>query len=117
MVVLLLFASWLQSRCRADGQGKVKLATRAAQFAALEETQERTNAVCNWISPQAWGQRLLAQCCLHKLTYSAVRERFALSAQLTIRAISRVADADSNAALVMRTRALVNAPYAANSAA
>lgn len=72
---------------------RVKLLPTIEQIDALRMTLERANEACNYISDEAWQSRTFRQFPLHKLTYYDVRERFGLSAQMTVRAISRVSDA------------------------
>lgn len=72
---------------------KVKLLPTPEQANALKRTLETANAACNYISEQAWQERTFRQFSLHKLVYYNVRERFGLSAQMTVRCISKVADA------------------------
>jgi putative transposase len=54
---------------------------------------ERFNAACNAIAAIAYRERCANNVMLQKLVYYSVRERFGLSAQLTIRAIGKVVDA------------------------
>jgi IS605 OrfB family transposase len=63
------------------------------QAQALRKTLEVANAACNYISDQAWESKTFRQFPLHKLTYYSVKEIFDLSAQMVVRAISKVADA------------------------
>jgi IS605 OrfB family transposase len=72
---------------------KIKLAPTPIQRQALLSTLERCNAACNWIAEQAYAARSTNKIGLQKLVYYAVRERFSLSAQMTIRAIAKVVDA------------------------
>lgn len=72
---------------------KIKLAPTPTQGQALLSTLERCNAACNWIAEQAYAARSTNKVAVQKLVYYAVRERFSLSAQMTIRAIAKVADA------------------------
>jgi IS605 OrfB family transposase len=72
---------------------KVKLLPTPEQAAALRRTLETANAACDYISRQAWRARVFRQFSLHKLVYYDVRERFGLSAQVTVRCIAKVADA------------------------
>jgi IS605 OrfB family transposase len=72
---------------------KVKLVPTLEQADALKHTLETANAACNYISERAWEERTFRQYSLHKLVYHAVRERFGLSSQMTVRCISKVADA------------------------
>ena len=54
------------------------------------------NAACSWIAERARDEGITAKFRIHRLTYYEVRERFGLSAQLTVRAIGKVADALNN---------------------
>ena len=72
---------------------RVKLLPTTEQADALRETLERANEACGYISEKAWQAKTFKQFPLHKLTYYAVREQFGLSAQMTVRAVARVADA------------------------
>ncbi|MER3403008.1 MAG: transposase, partial [Armatimonadota bacterium] len=71
----------------------VKLQPDAEQSAALLETMERLNAACNAIADVAFRERTANKVRLQKLVYYEIRERFGLSAQMTVRAISKVAEA------------------------
>lgn len=71
---------------------KVKLQTTPEQHQALLETLERANAACDQISEAAWKNRVFNQFKLHKLTYYSIRESSGLSAQMTVRCISKVTD-------------------------
>ena len=72
---------------------QVKLLPAPEQAQALRKTLEVANAACNYISDQAWESKTFRQFPLHKLTYYSVKEIFDLSAQMVVRAISKVADA------------------------
>jgi putative transposase len=72
---------------------KVKLLPTSEQAEALKRTLETASAACNYISERAWEERTFRQYSLHKLVYYDVRERFGLSSQMTVRCISKVADA------------------------
>ena len=56
-------------------------------------TLVRANEACDYISRVAWETKTFRQFPIHRLTYGAVRETFALAAQLTVRCIAKVADA------------------------
>jgi len=71
----------------------VKLAPTPEQHQALLETMERFNEACNDIAEVAYRNRLANKWALHKLTYYRVREQYGLSAQMTVRAISKVVEA------------------------
>ena len=72
---------------------KIKLQPTPEQHDALLNTLERANDACNDASQAAWDTRTFAQFRLHRLVYRELRERFGLSAQVVVRAISRVSDA------------------------
>lgn len=72
---------------------QLKLVCSKEQADSLRETLERVNAACNHTSECGWQARKLRQYDLHKLVYHEVREQFGLPAQLTVRAIAKVADA------------------------
>src|SRR5712692_1611514 len=71
----------------------VKLAPSPEQHAALVATLERFNAACNAIAEVAFREQLANKIALQELVYYAVRERFGLSSQMTVRAIAKVVDA------------------------
>lgn len=54
---------------------------------------KRANEACNWISGQAFENKIFKQFNLQKLVYRTVRETFHVSAQTTIFAVIKVADA------------------------
>jgi len=72
---------------------KVKLLPIPEQAELLKKTLETANDACNYISEQAWEHKTFRQFPLHKLTYYATRNKFALSAQVVVHCISKVADA------------------------
>src|SRR5487761_1234804 len=59
----------------------------------LLETMKNYNAVANFIAQKAFGLKLANKYELQKLSYRDIRERFNLSAQFTIRVISKVVEA------------------------
>ena len=71
----------------------VRLFPTVEQAAILRETLERCNAACTWIAELGVNAGKTRQFDLHHLTYEAVRERFGLCAQATVRCIAKVADA------------------------
>jgi putative transposase len=71
----------------------VKLQPNPDQSAALWATMERFNAACNAIAAVAFRERTANKIRLQKLVYQEIRQTFGLSAQLTVRAISKVAEA------------------------
>ena len=72
---------------------QIKLLPTPEQAQALRHTLEMANTACNYIRQQAWESQTFRQFPLHKLTYYAVKEMFALTAQVIVRCISKVADA------------------------
>lgn len=71
----------------------VKLAPTIDQASSLLATMERFNAACDAIAVVAHRERCANKVALQKLVYHGVRERFGLSAQMTVRAIGKVVDA------------------------
>jgi len=72
---------------------QVKLKTTLEQHQALLETLETANAACDEISKVAWENKVFNQFKIHGLTYYDIRDSFNLSAQVTVRCISKVTDA------------------------
>jgi len=71
----------------------LKLVPDAAQQRALQETLERCNQSCNWLSGLAFKAEVFGQYALLKAHYYAMREQFGLTAQAAVRCIAKVADA------------------------
>ncbi|ABA58658.1 Transposase, IS605 OrfB [Nitrosococcus oceani ATCC 19707] len=71
----------------------LKLTPTPAQERELRLTLARCNEACNWLSERAWETKTFRQYDLHKLCYQAVRAKFALSAQVAVRCIAKVAHA------------------------
>ena len=72
---------------------QVKLLPTPEQAGALRHTLEQANAACRFVSDTAWETKTFRQYDLHHKCYQSVREQFGLSAQVTVRAIAKVADA------------------------
>jgi len=70
----------------------VKLAPTPEQHQALLETMERFNEACNDISKVAYHKKTANKIRLQKIVYYRIREQYGLSAQMTVRAISKVAE-------------------------
>lgn len=70
-----------------------KLLPTPAQSALLWATVERFNAACNWLAGEAFAVRSADKIALQKTYYRALRERFALSAQMAVRALAKVCEA------------------------
>jgi len=71
----------------------VKLAPTPEQHQALLETMERFNEACNDIAEVAFENRTANKIRLQKIVYYRIREQYGLSAQMTVRAISKTAEA------------------------
>ncbi len=72
---------------------QLKLLPTSEQADALTRTLVTANAACNYISQVAWDSRTFGKFALQKLCYQSVRESFSLTAQMVIRALSKVGDA------------------------
>ena len=70
----------------------LKLKPLESQHSDLLQTLERSNEACNWISEQAFQSKVFKQFNIHKIVYQETKIKFQLSSQMTIRAISKVAD-------------------------
>jgi IS605 OrfB family transposase len=72
---------------------QVKLLPTPHQHQLLEATLRQANAACAFASALAWETRTFHRFALQRLCYAELRARFALSAQLAIRVLAKVADA------------------------
>ena len=91
---------------------QLRLQPTPEQADALKRTLEAANAACNFISNVAWETRTFGKFALQRLCYEQVREQFALSAQMTIRALAKVGDAYKLDKRTRRTfRALASIAY------
>lgn len=72
---------------------QVKLQPTPEQATSLKETIGCANAAANYVGGIAWELQIFRQYDLHHRTYHNVRTKFGLSAQMTVRLISKVADA------------------------
>ena len=70
----------------------VKLDTNKEQHSAILETMHRFNEACNYIADIAFELKTANKRELQKVVYYDVRDKFKLSAQLTIRAIAKVCE-------------------------
>jgi predicted transposase len=82
---------------------QIKLNPTPQQHAALKQTLQQANAACNDISQTAWDTRTFKKFDLQTLVYQDVRQRFDLSAQMTVRVIAKVGDAYKLDKKTMRT--------------
>jgi putative transposase len=71
----------------------LKLAPSPEQHNALLETMHAFNDACNAIAQVAFDEQLANKFKLQKLVYAEVRQQFALSSQMAIRAISKTTEA------------------------
>jgi putative transposase len=71
----------------------LKLLPTHEQASALLQTMERFNQACDVIAEVAFEYKVANKVKLQKLVYYSIRERFGLAAQLTVRAIAKVAEA------------------------
>ncbi len=71
----------------------VKLDTSKEQHSAILETMHRFNEACNYIADIAFKMGTANKREIQKVVYYDVRDKFKLSAQLTIRAIAKVSEA------------------------
>ena len=59
----------------------------------LKDTLYQANQAANEVSGVAWAAKCFRAFAIHKLVYKEVRQRYGLSAQMTVRVIGKVADA------------------------
>lgn len=71
---------------------KIKLLTTVEQHSKLLETMRQFNQACNFISDVAYKTKTFNKIKLHHTIYYEVREKFGLSAQMTVRAIGKVVE-------------------------
>lgn len=71
---------------------QIQLKPTSEQAKALIQTLQRCNEACDYVSRQGWDTHTLRQYDLHKLVYKDVRDKFEISAQVTVRCIAKVAD-------------------------
>lgn len=71
---------------------KVKLIPGMEQRCILLQTMERFNQACDKVSAIAFRDHCFSKFLLQKFVYHGIREEFGLSAQLTIRCISKVVE-------------------------
>ena len=72
---------------------QVKLIPTKEQHQALLKTLESVNDAANYISECAWETKTFRQYDLHRFLYYDIRSRFALTAQIVVRVLAKVADA------------------------
>lgn len=72
---------------------QVKLLPDNDQRASLLDTLNQANALCDWLSEQAWERKTFRRFDLQATSYHAARARSGLAAQMVIRCLAKVADA------------------------
>jgi len=72
---------------------QIKLLPTKEQAQSLLNTFKECNSACNEISAIAWNIKTFNQYRLHHKTYHLIKNAYALSAQMVIRCISKVANA------------------------
>jgi IS605 OrfB family transposase len=72
---------------------KIKLLTDEDGKKRLLDTMEAFNLACNQIAETCFEQKSASKFAIQKLVYHAIREKYNLSAQLTIRAIAKTCEA------------------------
>jgi len=71
---------------------KSKLITSVEQHDSLLKTMEKFNEACNFISVFAYMKRTFGKVGIQKQLYYEIREKYGLSAQMTVRAVGKVAE-------------------------
>ena len=71
----------------------IKLLPTPEQETLLQQTLERCNEACNWLSGVAFETKTFRHFALQKIAYRETRERFGLTAQVAVRCLAKVADA------------------------
>ena len=72
---------------------QIKLLPDRSQSESLKKTLEVANDACNHISAWAWENKVFAHFAIQKVLYHDIRFGFGLSAQMTVRCVSKVDDA------------------------
>lgn len=89
---------------------KVKLLSTPEQSTSLLKTMEAFNQACNFASEIAFTKKTFGQVGLQKLCYRNIRNKFGLSAQLSVRAIGKVSEsykADKKVQHVFKPRSAI----------
>lgn len=90
----------------------IKLQPSDSQRDLLYATLERANQACNWASQVTWDAQQFGREPVHRRTYTTLRERFGLAAQLAVRCIGKVVDAYKAGRKVVRIFGRLSAiPY------
>lgn len=75
---------------------EIRLAPNKEQFNSLLGIMKQFNKACNYISQRAFETKTFTWSGLRKLTYHSAKEKFALLANLLVRATGKVSQAYSN---------------------
>lgn len=70
---------------------QLKLLPTEHQATALHETMTRFHEACHWLAEQAYAQQCCNKLTLQRLYYHALHSRFALSSQMAVWCLARVA--------------------------
>lgn len=71
---------------------KSKLVTNQEQHDSLLKTMEKFNEACNFISVFAHNKHIFGKIGIQKELYYEIRDKYGLSAQMTVRAVGKVAE-------------------------
>jgi IS605 OrfB family transposase len=71
---------------------KAKLIATDEQSNSLLKTMEKFNEACNYISDFAYQNKIFGKLAIQKHLYYEIREKFNLSAQMTVRAVGKVTE-------------------------
>lgn len=71
---------------------QTQLVPDSAQASQLRRTVERFNDAANWLAGEAFRRKTANKIALQQTHYRLIRERFGLSAQLTVRCIAKVCE-------------------------
>lgn len=71
---------------------RTKLITNQEQHNSLLKTMEKFNEACNFISVFAFKKKIFGKVGIQKELYYEIREKYNLSAQMTVRSVGKVAE-------------------------
>jgi IS605 OrfB family transposase len=72
---------------------KVKIEVKPEQAKALHETMHQFNAACNYVAEIAFQMHTANKIKLQPIVYHDIREKFGISSQMAVRAISKACEA------------------------
>ena len=72
---------------------KVKVEVKPEQAKALHETMHQFNAACNYVADVAFNMHTANKIKLQPFVYQDIREKFGISSQMAVRAISKACEA------------------------